>query len=712
MIKIGINGFGRIGKCVLLQLLDNKNFSIQCINVIGIKITEIEEYLKYDSTHYYNKNFTFELISDTEFKLNEHKIKLFSDREPKNLYWKDYGCEYLLDCTGSFLTKEKCNLHNVNYVIMSSPAKDSTPTFIYGVNDIDYKGENIISGSSCTTNCLAPFLKLLNDNYKITDCIFTTIHATTASQYTIDIVDKKARTSRSILNNIIPHTTGASSSVYSVLPELNGLVNGTSLRVPVSNGSLLDVNIQLENKNVCLKNIIDLIKTNNLYKIVYDINEKNLVSCDFITTTTPTILDTKASIDMNYGKFKFFLWYDNEWSYSAQLIRLCERMWKYNLNTIINIPINENKYYLNNINIQNKNIVLRLDLNVPMKNGEVTDDYRIKSAIPTIKTILDKNPSKLIITSHFGRPISNEQKYSLINILQNLQKYITLPIEFISSGISEKSINQIVSSKSKIFLLENLRYHKEETDYEKNNLNSNEIINLYNKLGDIFICDAFGCTHRSHMSITGIKEFELNKNKIIGYGHLIHKEITNLSELIDPNKKILCIIGGNKIEDKLPIVESFKNLPNAKIFITGGLAKHYITKNINIKVMKDGWGNKTIVDKPIYIENIFESDLNCYDIGPLSYAELISMILNTDIVFWNGSLGVIEDDFYSQSSKQFVKFLESFKSVKTIIGGGETSSLVNKETNIYVSTGGGALLEYLQLKFNNGKNLSGIEIFE
>lgn len=723
MINIGINGLGRIGKCVFIQLIENKNFCIKCINITKIKISDIEEYLKYDSTHHYNKNFILEIISDTEFKINNSIIKILSDREPSNLDWKKYGCEYLFDCTGAFLSTEKCLAHPVDYVIMSAPAKDSTSTFIYGVNNEQYSGEKIISGSSCTTNCLAPFLKILNDEYKINDCIFTTIHATTASQYTIDIVDKKARTSRSILNNIIPHTTGASSSVYSVLPELKGLINGTSLRVPVSNGSLLDLNIQLDSKNIKLSDIIELIKKHNLFKIVYNINDKKLVSSDFITTTTPTILDVEASIDMGNGKFKFFLWYDNEWSYSAQLIRLVETMYKYNnqvkQKNIKNIPILESKYYLENINLEYKSVVLRLDLNVPIKNDIITDDYRIKSAIPTITTILSKNPSKLIIVSHFGRPKIYDSKYSLCKILSNISKYINEPIEFLKNGISQLSLNQINLSFNRIFLLENLRFHTEETNYvkEKININTSEIIRLYSQFGDIFISDAFGCSHRNHLSIGGIKEFELLLNKNIGYGQLMHKEITNLSELVNINKKILCVIGGNKVEDKLPIVESFKKLSNAKIYVAGGLAKYYYKSKkqmeSNIYVMKDGWGNSSLNDEPLYIPNISISNFNCYDIGIQSKADLFSMVEDSDIVFWNGSLGVIENNFYSQSSKEFVKFLESKQNVKTIIGGGETASLINnKNSNIYVSTGGGALLEFLQLKFNNGSNLPGIQIFE
>lgn len=720
-IKVGINGFGRIGKCLLLQLLDNSEFSIKCINVIGIKINEIEEYLRYDSTHHYNKNFEFSIISDYEFKINNHQIRLFSDRDPKNLPWTTFDCNYLFECTGSFLTTEKCSSHNVPYIILSSPAKDLTPTFIYGVNHDKYSGETIVSGSSCTTNCLTPMLKILNDTYKITDCVFTTIHATTASQYTVDIVDKKVRTSRSILGNIIPHTTGASSSVYSVLPELFGLVNGTSLRVPVINCSLVDLNIQLENTQVKLNDIIDLIKNNKYYSKVYMINDKKLVSCDFITTTTPTILDTKASIDMGNGKFKFILWYDNEWSYSTQLIRLCKSMWEKNTGFISysipnSIQINENKYYINNIDFFDKNVVLRLDLNVPIKNSsEITDDFRIVSAIPTIKTILNGNPSKLIIVSHFGRPKGIDNKYSLKIILDCLSHHINSDIEMLYDGVSQSTLNQLYNSDSQIFLLENIRFYNEETNYDKSkeNLKTNEFINIYSMLGDIFISDAFGCTHRSHLSICGIKEFETIQSKTIGYGHLIYKEINYLSKLIDKNKKILCIIGGNKIADKLPIINSFKNLPNVTIFVCGGLAKHFVSDNKNIIVMEDGWGNTNIDLSPLYISDIKNTFLNVYDIGPKSKSKLFDIVLKNDVVFWNGSLGVIENNFYKCSSLELINFLENNQKITTIIGGGETGSIVsNKNSNIYVSTGGGALLEYLEQKFNNGTNIPGIEIFE
>ena len=259
--------------------------------------------------------------------------------------------------------------------------------------------------------------------------------------------------------------------------------------------------------------------------------------------------------------------------------------------------------------------------------------------------------------------------------------------------------------------MENLRFHKEETEYDKGLINqsNNNIVNLYSKLGDVYICDAFGCVHRNHMSICGIKNF----NKEIGYGHLIKKEIDSLKTLIDPTKKILCVIGGNKIEDKIPIIDSFKNLPNATIFIAGGLAKHYNPTLSNTIVMEDGWGNENINLEPRYITDIKNTNFNCYDIGPKSKMKLFNLTLNADIVFWNGSLGVIENDFYRLSSIEYIKYLESINTTKTIIGGGETGSLVsNKNSNIYVSTGGGALLEYIDQQLNFGTNIVGLEIYQ
>ncbi len=701
MIKVGINGFGRIGKCLLLQLLKNEKYLVTCLNAPNILINEIQDYLTYDTTHKHGININVKILDDNTFEINNHIISLFNERDAKKITW---NCDYLFDATGAYLTTEKCKNHNVPYIIMSSPPKDSTSTFIYSVNDDKYNGEHVISGSSCTTNCIAPMLRILEDAFTIKSCVFTTIHATTASQYVVDVQQKGSRSNRSIINNIIPHTTGASSSIISVLPNLKGKIHGTSVRVPVVNCSLIDMNIEFENQNVSLTDIQELLKSSKFYNIVYNVTNKNLVSSDFTTTLTPTILDINACISMGNGKFKLFLWYDNEWSYSAQLIRMVETM--YNFNNRIN-----EKYYFENLNFEEKGVVCRLDFNVPRnKAGEVTDDFRVFSAIPTIKTILDKNPKYLILTSHFGRPKGKDKLLSLQFLIKILQKYLLREVKFLEHGLSKETLDNVNSFEG-IYLLENLRFHEEETAYEKDSSKCEEIVNIYKELGDVFICDAFGCAHRKHLSIYAMKYF----GKPYGYGRLIKKELDAISSLVNsPDKKVLGIIGGNKIQDKLPIIDSLKKIPNSKIYIAGGLAKQYKSTSVNEFVMCDGYGSDNLDGKSQYIEAITYTKLNVYDIGHDSLEWLKYYIQNSDIIFWNGSLGVIEHEDYKKGSLELLNFLFQQKDKTIIIGGGETASLINDKTNLenlYVSTGGGALLEYLQNKILHNKTLVGLEIY-
>ena len=321
-INIGINGFGRIGKCVFLQSIEDENIKVKAINAVNLDINEIEDYLRYDSCHKLNlKNLDFNIIDNSTFSINNNRVHLFSSRDPEQLDWEKYNCEYLIEATGSFLTTEKCKNHQVKKVIISAPPKDSTPSFVFGANHENYNGENIISASSCTTNSLAPFLNLVLQKYHVKSCLFTTIHAATSSQYTVDVFKKSARTKRSVFNNIIPHTTGASKSITKIFPQLEEKITGNSVRIPVSNCSLLDVTLTLE-EEISLQNFKELFLYSNRLGEVFSLNEKDLVSSDFMTTTTPCILDLKASLQLGKNTFKLMIWYDNEWSYSSQILRL------------------------------------------------------------------------------------------------------------------------------------------------------------------------------------------------------------------------------------------------------------------------------------------------------------------------------------------------------------------------------------------------------
>lgn len=327
MIDVGINGFGRIGKSIFLQLLNNVNINVKVINIPDFDSSMIEFYLKTDSNHQYNKDFSVKVVNENIIKVNDKDIIILNNRDPSQLKWKSYNVKYVIDSTGVFLTKELAEKHNVDYLIMCAPSKDNTPQFMVNANENLYKGEKIVSNASCTSNCLIPVLKFLDDRFEIIDGNFNTIHAATASQKTTDTNKyKKRRTCRSIFNNIIPHTTGASKSIARILPNLKGKIIGASVRVPVSNVSLVNLNIRLK-KETNLKEILDEMEKTNFIQV-----EKNSfkVSSDYMTTTCPSIIDSTASMNLNNNQFKLLIWYDNEWSYSNKVIKLLEHMIEYN----------------------------------------------------------------------------------------------------------------------------------------------------------------------------------------------------------------------------------------------------------------------------------------------------------------------------------------------------------------------------------------------
>ena len=329
MVYVGLNGFGRIGKSIFLQLLNHKTLKIKAVNVTKFDLKNLESYLDNDSTHHYNRKWVLEVIDDNKFSINGEIIHMFSERDASQLNWKKHdNIEYVIDCTGAYLTQDACKKHNVEYIVMCAPPKDNSPQFVVNVNEEKYNGENIVSNASCTTNCITPVLGFLEKKYKIEKANFTTIHATTASQNTIDTNHFNNRTSRSIINNIIPHSTGASKSIKALIPSLDGKVKGTSLRVPVNNVSVVDLNVTLR-ENVKIEELMDEMEKSGYILI----NKRKLVSSDFNTTTIPSIIDKDASMQLTDNEYKLMIWYDNEWSYSAQVIRLTEYMAKYNYET-------------------------------------------------------------------------------------------------------------------------------------------------------------------------------------------------------------------------------------------------------------------------------------------------------------------------------------------------------------------------------------------
>ncbi len=704
MKLVGLNGFGRIGKTVFLQLLDSEKYVISVINAPSLDIQKIESYLKNDSVHKYPRNFVVEVSGENEFSINGHKVTVLRERDASKLGWKTHGIDCVIDATGAYLTKEKASTHNVSSVIMTAPAKDDTPLFVYGANHTTYAGENIVSGASCTTNCITPVLALLNEKFNIKSANFTTIHAATASQQVVDTANSKNRTCRSIFNNIIPHTTGASSSIAKVLPDLSGKVAGTSVRVPVNNVSLVDLNVELEDE----EDMDNIFREMDACPYIHVCNE-SLVSSDYISTTCPSIVDRHACMKIDDKNFKLMVWYDNEWSYSAQIINLLDTMQSYSVS---------NHHYIDNMQFGGKNVVIRLDLNVPVSNGKVTSEYRIESVMPTLNKILADVPRRLVIMSHRGRPKGPDTTQSLRLLVPILEKYIGKEVHFLAEGLSFHTADALQKveysdTETHVCLLENLRFHTEETSYHECDA-SNEAVTAIRNLGDVYINDAFGCAHRDHLSINGVLCKEM------GYGYLIHKEVQALNVITQNpyDQRILAIIGGAKIDDKLTLIRNLSKKVDT-IYICGGNINSIKKNNMcdylkevrgnraTIVLMSDGLVN-TSIDKshaapcPMLKEyDELEENEYFYDMGARSTIALQKLIDSHSIVFWNGTIGVVEDDQYRYGSEMCVNMLNNSMRMnprqRVIIGGGDTAGFVKNFTNCFthISTGGGASMEYI-----------------
>ena len=326
MIKVGINGFGRIGRFVFRAAQNRSDIQIVGINDL-CPVDYLAYMLKYDTMHG-KFNGTIEAdVENSKLIVNGKEIRVTACKDPKELAWDAVGAEYVVESTGLFLTKEKAQAHieaGAKYVVMSAPSKDDTPMFVCGVNEKTYvKGTQFVSNASCTTNCLAPIAKVLNDKFGIVKGLMTTVHAATATQKTVDGPSKKDwRGGRGILENIIPSSTGAAKAVGKVLPVLNGKLTGMAFRVPTSDVSVVDLTVVLE-KPATMAEINAAMKeaSEGELKGILGYTEDAVVSTDFRGCANTSIYDAKAGISLDSNFAKVVSWYDNEWGYSN---KVCE----------------------------------------------------------------------------------------------------------------------------------------------------------------------------------------------------------------------------------------------------------------------------------------------------------------------------------------------------------------------------------------------------
>ncbi len=331
-IKIGINGFGRIGRLVFRAAMAKDNVEVVGINDL-ISVEYMAYMLRYDTMHGQFKG-TIE-VKDGNLVVNGQSIRVTAEKDPANLKWNEVGAEYVVESTGLFLTKEKAEAHikaGAKRVVMSAPSKDDTPMFVMGVNNDTYKGEAIISNASCTTNCLAPIAKVLNDKFGMVEGLMTTVHSTTATQKSVDGPSMKDwRGGRAASGNIIPSSTGAAKAVGKVIPSLNGKLTGMSLRVPTLDVSVVDLTCTLA-KDATYDEICAAMKaaSEGELKGILGYTEDAVVSSDFLGDPRTSIFDAKAGIQLSPRFVKVVSWYDNEWGYSNKVLELIEYTSKIN----------------------------------------------------------------------------------------------------------------------------------------------------------------------------------------------------------------------------------------------------------------------------------------------------------------------------------------------------------------------------------------------
>ncbi|MEO6347964.1 MAG: type I glyceraldehyde-3-phosphate dehydrogenase [Aquaticitalea sp.] len=327
-LKLGINGFGRIGRIVFRATLNKLGVDVVAINDL-LEVDHLAYLLEYDSVH---GRFNGKIeVKDGHLVVDGKKIRVTAERDPRNLKWDEVGADVVADCTGIFTTMESAHYHieaGAKKVVISAPSKDA-PMFVMGVNHKDVKAsDKIVSNASCTTNCLAPMAKILDDNFGIEEGLMTTVHATTATQLTVDGPSKKDfRGGRSALLNIIPASTGAAKAVGKVIPKLDGLLTGMAFRVPTADVSVVDLTFRTK-KETSLEEIKKAFKdaSEGDMKGIVGYTDEMVVSTDFIGETRTCVFDADASIELNSRFFKVVGWYDNEFAYSTKLVELAQHI--------------------------------------------------------------------------------------------------------------------------------------------------------------------------------------------------------------------------------------------------------------------------------------------------------------------------------------------------------------------------------------------------
>ncbi len=759
MLKIAINGFGRIGRQVVSAMVEKGVWGKEATIVAVVDVSTDAKYfayqLKFDSVHgrfkgeMRTEKSKPELAEDDIIVVNGHKIRcLPAPKDLSLLPWKAMEVDIVIEATGLFTESELARGHlaaGAKKVLISAPGKGvDVKTVVMGVNDHEYDPakHHIVSNASCTTNCLAPVVHvLLKEGIGIETGLMTTVHAYTATQKTVDGPSKKDwRGGRAAAVNIIPSSTGAAKAVGEVLPSMKGKLTGMSFRVPTPDVSCVDLTFRAA-RDTSIEEIDKAMKTasETYMKGILGVTTEENVSSDFVHDERSSIYDSKATVENNLKgekrMFKIVSWYDNEWGYSVRCVDLALKMGKLGVDKGDKISLKS----IDDLNMKGKRVFIRVDFNVPMEGGKITDDFRISSALPTIKKAMSAG-AKVILASHLGRPAETgfEAEFSLKPAAQKLEQLLGKPVKFFTDCISAETKKAVADLKDgEVALLENLRFYKGE------GANDEKFARELASMADLYVNDAFGTSHRDAASMTGVPA--ILKSGAAGY--LVQKEVEIIHKALKtPGRPFVAVLGGAKVSDKIFVIKNLLSLVD-EILVGGAMAytfmkasgmevgsskcesvvvdkkgkeKAVLKMAIEILELAKAKGKKIILPIDHVVSNKIEAGAQTkiverieegwmgVDIGPKTRELFAKKLADSKTAFWNGPMGIFEMKGFDEGTALIAKtFAEiTARGTTTIVGGGDSAAAIKAfgyDTKVtHVSTGGGASLEMFEGKFLPG----------
>ena len=730
--RVGINGFGRIGRQSLKALIERAP-DVEVVAVNDLVDAEMNALLfKHDST--YGAYPGDVRAGDSSIIIDGREIKILAEKDPATLPWGDLGVDIVLESTGIFTDALKARAHidaGAKKVIISAPATHEDITIVLGVNEDRYDptAHHIISNASCTTNCLAPADKVVHDGYTIERGLMNTIHSYTNDQRILDVAHKDPRRARSAGQNIIPTSTGAARALALVIPDLKGKFDGFSLRVPTPTVSVVDFTA-IVSRPTSVEELNAAFRTAAAGPLegILGVSDEPLVSMDFKGDSRSSIIDADSTMVLGGTMVKVIAWYDNEWGYSCRVADLIAFV-------AARLPVAArpmDKLTIRDADVAGKRVFVRVDFNVPLADGKVTDDSRIRAAIPTIVALLQGGAS-VILASHLGRPDGKVQDGLRLRpvgerLTQLLHRNVPVTGDALGVG-TEDAIKRL--RPGEVLMLENLRFHAEE---EKNDPAFAAALASY---ADIFVNDAFGTAHRAHASTVGIATL------LPAYaGLLMEREIEMLSKLLEaPERPFAAILGGAKVSDKIGVIDNLLSKVDMLV-LGGGMANTFLlaqgkaigkslaepdraddARRILAKAAANGVRVILPVDvivakevtrgteyKTLQAEKI-PASWHIVDLGKASQDAIVEALADVRTVFWNGPLGVFEIPSFAHGTKAVARILaeRADAGATVIVGGGDSVAAVTQQgladRMTHISTGGGASLEFLE-----GRELPGVAV--